>query len=63
MLYLIQLPLRKGEHETVRTIVFVSKLILIPVIALLFVAIEWSVSYVRGDVLCAIYVALIADVV
>ena len=63
MLYLIQLPLRKGEHEAVRTIVFVSKLILIPVIALLFVAIEWSVSYVRGDVLCAIYVALIADVV
>ena len=63
LLTVTQIPLRKEEHKAIRTMLFVVKVLLIPIMALLFVAIEWVVSYSFGSVLCAIYVALIGDVV
>ena len=62
LLYLIQIPLRKGRHPFWRTIVFLIKVILIPGTALLFVAIEWQFPYTHGELLVAIYAALVADV-
>ena len=59
----IQIPLRDGEHRVARTSVFVAKLLLIPTVAMLFVSIVWPMPYTHGDILCAIYVALIGDVV
>lgn len=63
ILIAIQFPLRKEEHRIVRSIVFLLKLILIPAVAVLFVVIEWPITYTHGDILCAIYIALIGDVV
>lgn len=63
VLYAVQVPLRKEEHRVLRSAVFILKLIMIPAAALLFVAIDWLVPYVHGYILCAIYVALIGDVV
>ncbi len=62
VLFLIQIPLRKGEHPVLRTAAFVIKVILIPVSALLFVAIEWKYGYTLGDVVAAVYMVLLADV-
>ncbi|AMK14335.1 metallophosphoesterase [methanogenic archaeon mixed culture ISO4-G1] len=58
----VQFPLRKAEHRLVGSIVFLVKLILIPVVALLFVGIDWVVPYNHGEILCAAYIALIGDV-
>ncbi len=57
-----QFPLRKERYRAIRAVLFVLKLILIPVVAVLFVAYEWWFAYNYGDILCALYVALIGDV-
>jgi predicted MPP superfamily phosphohydrolase len=62
VLFLIQIPLRRGSHPIARTVIFVIKVLLIPVAALFFVAIEWKYGYTLGDVVAAIYLALIGDV-
>ena len=61
VLFAAQFNLRKKEHRVARTIVFILKLLLIPASALLFVAIECRFSYAHGDIICALYVALIGD--
>ena len=38
------------------------KVLLIPIVALLFVAIDWVGGYAYGRILCAIYIVLIGDV-
>lgn len=58
----IQFPLRKEEHMILRPIIFLLKVILIPAVALLAIAIDWPVSYAHDDILCAVYIALISDV-
>ena len=58
----VQFPLRKEEHRLVRSIVFLVKLILIPAVAILFVSIDWTLPYVHGGIMCAVYLALIGDV-
>lgn len=58
----IQFPLRKEEHKIVRSIIFLMKIILIPAVALLFASIEWAITYIHADILCALYIALIGDV-
>ncbi len=60
-LFAAQLPLRLREHPVLRTAVFSVKLILIPGTALLFVAVENGLSYRRGDLLTALYLALLGD--
>ena len=59
----IQFPLRKKEHMILRPIIFLLKLILIPAVAMLAMGIEWALPYTHDDILCAIYIALIGDVV
>lgn len=63
VLYAVQIPLRKEEHRVLRSAVFLLKLILIPAVAVLFSAIDWWLPYNHGSIMCAIYVALIGDVV
>jgi len=63
VLYAAQIPFRKEEHRVLRSAVFLLKLILIPAVAVLFSAIEWWLPYNFGRIMCAIYVALIGDVV
>ena len=58
----VQIPLRKKKRRALRTAVFVVKLLLIPIFAILAESIEWAMAYTHGDILCAIYVALIGDV-
>ncbi len=59
----IQFPLRKKEHMILRPIIFILKFILIPAVAMLAMGIEWALPYTHNDILCAIYIALIGDVV
>ncbi len=61
-LFLLQIPLRRREHPILRTVAFWIKVLMIPAAALLFVAIEWKYSIKLGDVISAVYVALIGDV-
>ena len=63
ILTVIQVPLRKKEHRILRTVIFILKLVLIPATALLYESIEWKISYTNPDILCAVYVAIIGDVV
>ena len=59
----IQYPLRKERHRNLRIAVFLLKVILIPIIALLAIAAEWFVAYTDEGILCALYIALIGDVI
>ena len=59
----IQFPLRKEEHMILRPFVFFLKLVLIPLSAVLSVSIEWKMAYTHDDILCAVYIAFIGDVV
>ena len=61
-LTIIQIPLRMKEHRIIGSAVFVLKVILIPLVALLFVAADWVTGYAYAGITCAFYVALIADV-
>ena len=63
ILTVIQFPIRKEEHRVIRTIVFLLKLILVPLIAILSVSIDWRMAYTYNDLLLAFYVALIGDIV
>ena len=63
LLTIIQIPLRKKEHRIIGSAVFVLKIILIPLVALLFVAADWVTGYTYRGITCAFYVALIADVI
>jgi len=58
----IQYPLRKEVHRFVRTAVFIVKVFMIPVMALLQIAIESPLPYRIGSALTALYIALIGDV-
>ena len=61
VLFVVQIPIRRTNSKLLRVAVFISKLLLIPTVALLFVAIESRLAYQYGDILCAAYVALIGD--
>lgn len=61
VLFVIQLPARRTGTRLLHAAVFILKLLLIPGIALLFVAIESALAYQHGELLCAVYVALIGD--
>ncbi|MCR5040619.1 MAG: metallophosphoesterase [Clostridia bacterium] len=56
-----QVCLRKGRHPVLRTAVFLIKLLLIPAAAIMFVAVTGAFSYRHGDILAAVYVALVGD--
>ena len=62
VLFALQIPLRKKKHPVIRVIVFILKVLLVPGMGLLFVAVESSFAYVRGDVLAAAYFAFFGDV-
>ena len=59
----IQFPLRKEEHTILRPGIFLLKVILISAVAVLAMGIEWVLPYIHGEILCAVYIALIGDVV
>ena len=59
--FALQIPARKKNSTPINVIVFIIKMILIPAIALQLIAIESSISYQHGDILCAIYAALLGD--
>ena len=62
VLYVVQIPLRRSRLKVLRIFVFLLKAVMILGSALLFVAIEWPMAYTHGDILIAIYVALVCDV-
>lgn len=62
VLFAVQIPLRGKEHPVARTVLFLVKALFVPGTALLFVAIESSAAYRRGDVLAALYIVMLADV-
>ena len=61
VIYVLQLPLRKRERPVLRTAVFIVKAVLIPVIALFFVAIANPLEYLCGGLMVAVYLALLGD--
>lgn len=61
VLYFIQIPIRKHKSRLLRISVFLFKLVLIPVLALIFVAFVSGFGYRHSNLLCALYIALIAD--
>ena len=62
LLTAIQYPLRKGEHRVIRTAVFILKLFMVPVAALLWMTFPTPIPYVHSTLMCALYIAMIADV-
>lgn len=62
VLFAVQIPLRKKGSPALKVIIFVLKILLIPVAALCFVAIVDAVTYRRSDMFAAAYIALVADV-
>ena len=62
VLFVIQIPLRKKGAPALKIIIFVLKILLIPVMALLFVAIDTSLTYNHAGLFAAAYIALLADV-
>ncbi len=61
VLFAIQIPLRIRKHPVLRTLAFIVKALLIPGTAILFVAVERDLAYRHGDILSAVYIALIGD--
>ena len=61
ILFVVQLPLRCRTHPVLRTMILIVKLVLIPAAAILFVAIVSPFTYRCGNVIAAVYTALIAD--
>ena len=61
LLTLIQTPLHRGRHPVLAAIVFITKVLLIPGAALLFVAVVSPFSYRHGDLIAAAYLALCGD--
>jgi len=59
--FALQIPARKKNSTPVNVIVFIIKMILIPAVALLLIAIDSSISYRHGDILGAVYAALSGD--
>lgn len=61
VLFAVQIPLRIRWHPVLRIIAIIVKVVLIPGTAILFVAVVCGFSYRHGDILNAVYIALIAD--
>ena len=61
VLFAVQIPIRRSGKRLLHAAVFIFKLLLIPAAALLFVAIESGIVYHSGNLLCAVYTALIGD--
>ena len=61
LLFAVQLPLRTRPRPVLRAVVLIIKVLLIPGVALLFVAIVTPFTYRFGKVLAAVYAALVAD--
>lgn len=61
VIFALQFPLRRKPHPVLRTVVFFIKLLLIPVTALLFVAIDSKIAYMHGSIFVVVYIALIGD--
>ncbi|WP_408071887.1 metallophosphoesterase [Butyrivibrio sp. JL13D10] len=61
--FLLQMPIRKRNAFIIRLILFIVKLFLIPVTALLFVAIESVFVYRHGEIFVALYVILVGDII
>ena len=61
-LFAVQIPLRRKPHPVACTVVYCVKLVLIPLAAFFFVAVDSAVPYTHGDLFCAVYIALIGDV-
>ena len=57
----IQIPVRRSGRKLLHAVVFILKLLFIPAAALLFVANESGIAYQSGNILCAVYTALIGD--
>lgn len=62
LLFSVQISLRKKRKQVLRTVLFLIKAFLIPVSALLFVAIVSAFAYRHSGLLVAIYTALAADI-
>ena len=62
ILFAVQIPIRKMGKNVVSLIVFVVKIILIPITAMMFFTFTTGFGYRHGDIIVAVYIALIADV-
>ena len=62
ILFAIQIPLRKRQHRVINTAVFLIKVLLILLTALMFVAFVIPFTYNHSDIITAVYLALAGDV-
>ena len=62
ILFAIQIPLRKKQRTVLSAVIFLLKVLLIPLTALMFVAFVQPLAYNHGDVITAVYLALVGDV-
>ncbi len=61
LLTVVQIPFRKEGYGKIRAVLFVLKLVLILITALLSSTVEWRLAYSYVHILYALYVALIGD--
>lgn len=61
-MFAIQIPLRKKRHPIISAVLFLIKALLIILAALMFVAFVQPLTYNHGDVITAVYLALVGDV-
>lgn len=61
VLFAIQIPARRKDNRILHAVLFIVKLLLIPTVAFLFVAVESKITYQYGGIFTAVYVALIGD--
>ena len=57
-----QVPIRRAERPVLRAVVFVLKVLLVPLLALACISLDSGVAYRHPSVLFAAYVALLGDV-
>lgn len=61
VIFAVQIPVRKIDSRLLHAAVLIIKLLLIPVLALAFIAMEWKITYKYGFLFNAAYIALIGD--
>lgn len=59
VIFAVQIPIRKIDSRPLHAVVLIIKLLLIPVLALMFIAMEWKITYRYGFLFNAAYIALL----
>ena len=61
VIFAVQKPVRKKNCRLLNAVVLILKLLLIPIFAIMFIAMEWMITYKYGFLFNAAYIALIGD--